>query len=102
MLSTIVVLIPKGTSGKEFRGIGLLEVIWKLLERALDLRLSEIELHDFLHAFRAKRDCGTGIIEATLHQQLAAREQVPLYIRHLFGSPQGVRRHGQGAVPSDY
>ena len=79
MLLTIVVLISKGTSGKEFRGIGLLEVIWKLLERVLDLRLSEIELHDFLHGFRAKRGCGTGIMEATLHQQLAAREQVPLY-----------------------
>ena len=79
MLLTIVVLIPKGSSGKDFRGIGLLEVIWKLLERVLDLRLSEIELHDFLHGFRAKRGCGTGIMEATLHQQLAARKQVPLY-----------------------
>ena len=73
MLLTIVVLIPKGNSG-EFRGIGLLEVIWKLLERVLDERLSEIKLHDFLHGFRAKRGCGTGIMEATLLQQLAARE----------------------------
>ena len=79
MLLTIVVLILKGTSGKEFQGIGLLEVIWKLLERVLDLRLSEIELHNFLHGFCAKRGCGTGIMEAILHQQLAAREQVPLY-----------------------
>ena len=78
MLLTMVVLTPKGNSG-EFRGIGLLEVIWKLLERVLDERLSEIELHDFLHGFRAKRGCGTGIMEATLLQQLAAREQVPLY-----------------------
>ena len=45
----------------------------------LDQRISEIELHDFLHRFRAKRGCGTGIMEATLLQQLAAREQVPLY-----------------------
>ena len=45
MLLTIVVLIPKGNSSKEFRGIGLLEIIWKLLGRVLDLRLSEIELH---------------------------------------------------------
>ena len=57
MLLTIAVFIPKGNSGK-FQGIGLLEVIWKLLERVLDLRLSEIELHDFLHGFRAKRVCG--------------------------------------------
>ena len=43
MLLAIVVLIPKGTSG-DYRGIGLLEVIWKLLERVLDARLSEIDL----------------------------------------------------------
>ena len=47
MLLTIVVLISKGNSGSEFGGIGLLEVIWKLLERVLDSRLSEIELRNF-------------------------------------------------------
>ena len=69
MLLAIVVLIPKGTSG-DYRGIGLLEVIWKLLERVLDARLSEVELHDYLHGFRAKRGCGTGVMEAKLLQQL--------------------------------
>ena len=78
MLLAVVVLIPKGTSG-DFRGIGLLEVVWKLLERVLDARLSEIDLHDYLHGFRAKRGCGTGIMEAKLLQQLAFREQVPMY-----------------------
>ena len=38
MLRTIIVLIPKGFSG-DFRGIGLLEVIWKLIERILDEKL---------------------------------------------------------------
>ena len=32
MLLTVVVLIPKGTSG-DFRGIGLLEVVWNVVER---------------------------------------------------------------------
>ena len=73
MLLAIVVLIPKGMSGN-YRGIGLLEVIWKLLERVLDARLLEVELHDYLHGFWAKRGCGTGIIEAKLLQQLAFRE----------------------------
>ena len=50
MLLAVVVLIPKGTSG-DYRGIGLLEVIWKLLERVLDARLSEIGLYDYLHGF---------------------------------------------------
>ena len=49
------------------------------MERLLDQRLSEIELHNFLHRFRAKRGCGTDIMEAMLLQQLNAREQVPLY-----------------------
>ena len=78
MLRTIIVLIPKGASG-DFRGIGLLEAIWKLIERVLGERLSKIELHDYLHGFRAKRGCGTGIMEAKLVQQLAYREQAPLF-----------------------
>ena len=78
MLLAIVVLIPKGTSS-DCRGICLLEVIWKLLERILDTHLSEIDLHDYLHGFRAKRGCGTGIMEAKLLQQLAFREQVPMF-----------------------
>ena len=73
----IVVLIPKGTSG-DYQGIGLLEVIWKLLERVLDDRLLEVDLHDYLHGFRAKRGCGTGIVEVKLLQQLAFKEQVPM------------------------
>ena len=78
MLLAIVVLIPKGSSG-DYRGIGLLEVVWKLLERVMDARFSEIGLHDYLHGFRAKRGTGTGIMEAKLIQQVAFREQVPLY-----------------------
>ena len=78
MLLAIVVLIPKSTGGN-YLGIGLLEVIWKPLERVLDTRLSETDLHDYLHSFRAKRGCATGIMEAKLLQQLAFREQVPMY-----------------------
>ena len=32
-----------------------------------------------MHEFRTKRGWGTGSMEATLLQQLTAREQVPLY-----------------------
>ena len=78
LLRIIIVLIPKGNSG-DYRGIGLLEVIWKVVERILDARLSTIELHDCLHGFRAGRGCGTGIMEAKLAQKLAFIEQVPLY-----------------------
>ena len=78
MLQVVVVLIPKGSLG-DYRGIGLLEVVWKLIERAVDEQLSKIELHDTLRGFRAKRGCGMGIMEAKLVQQLVYREQCPLF-----------------------
>ena len=73
MLLTIVVLIPKGNSG-DFRGIGLLEVIWKVIEQVVDARLKCVPLHDALHGFRPGRSCGTGIMEVKLTQQLASLE----------------------------
>ena len=45
-----VVLIPKGKG--EFQGIGLVEVIWKLLTLILHRRLTAIKLHDVLHGFQ--------------------------------------------------
>ena len=42
--------------------------------------MSGIEVHDSLHGFRAKRRCGTGIMEAKLAQQLAFVEQAPLFV----------------------
>ena len=63
MLLTIIVLIPKGNSG-DFRGIGLLEVIWKVIEKVIDTRLKCVPLHDALHGFRPGRGCSTAIITA--------------------------------------
>ena len=77
LLKIIIVLIPKGNSG-DYRGIGLLEVVWKVIERIIDGRLSKVDLHDCLHGFRAKRGCSTGIMEAKLVQQLAFIERRPL------------------------
>ena len=77
MLWVIVVLIPKG--GGDYRGIGLLEPFWKLIEVVMDRRLNIVELHDSLHGFRAGRGCGTATIEAKLAQQLAFLEQEPFY-----------------------
>lgn len=73
-----MVLLPKG--GGDFRGIGLLEICWKLITSILDARIKDsVEFHDALHGFRAGRGTGTAIIEAKLLQQLAAIRQVPLY-----------------------
>ncbi len=43
----IVVLIPKG--GGDYRGIGLLELIWKIIECVMDQGLNAITLHESLH-----------------------------------------------------
>ena len=50
-----------------------------MLKLILDAWLLEIDFHDYLHNFWVKRGCGTGIMEAKLLQQLAFREQVPMY-----------------------
>ena len=66
-----VVLIPKGR--KEYRGIGLVEVMWKVVAEILHRRLTTaITYHDFLHGFRAGHVTGKATLEAKLLQQIAA------------------------------
>jgi hypothetical protein len=77
MCWVITVLIPKG--GGKYRGIGLLEPIWKVLKKVMDLRLEAIMLHDSLHVCLALQGTGTRIIEAKLAQQLAHLEQKPFF-----------------------
>jgi hypothetical protein len=77
MCWVITVLILKG--GGEYRGIGLLELIWKVLEKVMDLRLEAIVLHNSLHGCLALQGTGTRIIEAKLAQQLTHLEQMPFF-----------------------
>ena len=73
-----VVLLPKG--GGQFRGIGLLESLWKVITSIMNRRMaSTIELHDALHGFRAGRGTGTATIEAKLLQQWAMLTEIPLH-----------------------
>ncbi len=65
--------------GGEYHGIGLLELIWKVLKKVMDLKLEAIVLHDSLHGCLALQGTGTGIIEAKLAQQLAHLEQRPFF-----------------------
>ena len=74
----MIVLIPKGTSG-DYRGIGLLDPLWKVIECVVDERLEAVEFHDCLHGFVKKRGCGTAGTEAKLLQQLAYIRQSPLF-----------------------
>ena len=100
MLLTIVVLIPKGSSGK-FRGIGLLEVIWKLLDGywTRGYRRLGSMIFSMASAPREAAASASWRRRCTSNQQLATREQVPLYGGFL--SPKGILPHEQGLVPSD-
>ena len=67
---TTMVLLTKG--GGYFRGIVLVEVIWKLLTSINNNHLqSAITLHDALHGFRQGRGIRTSNLEAILLQKLA-------------------------------
>ena len=67
----MVVLIPKGE--KDYRGIGLVEVMWKVVVAILNCRFTaSITFHHALHGFRSGRGTGTATLEAKLLQQLAA------------------------------
>ena len=71
-----VVLIPKGKT--DYRGIGLMEVMWNVVVAILNRRLTaSITFHDFLHRFWAGCGTDTATLEAKLLQQLEAlREDV--------------------------
>ena len=74
-----VVLIPKGK--KDYRVIGLVEVMWKAVAAILNRRLiASITFHDFLHGFRAGCGTGTASLEAKLLQQLATLKEEVLYV----------------------
>ena len=66
-----VVLIPKGN--KDYRGIGLVEVMWKVVAEILNHQLmASITFHNFLHGFWAGHGTGIATIKAKLLQQVAA------------------------------
>ena len=74
-----VVLIPKGKG--DYRGIGLVEVMWKVVAVTLNCCFtSSITFHDVLHGFRAGRGTGTATLKAKLLQQLAAMREEVLYV----------------------
>jgi hypothetical protein len=76
---SICVLIPKNEKG-DYRGIGLLETIWKLIASIIDRWLgSGITLHDAHHGFQRGRGTGTAIMETKLQMQMARRQGWPYY-----------------------
>ena len=77
--SGIMVLLPKGR--EEFRGIGIVEVMWKVVAAILHCQLTNaITYHDFLHGFREGHGTETATLEAKLLQILAAMREEVLYV----------------------
>ncbi len=70
-------LLPKG--GGDYRGIGLLEPLGKVMEHIMDRRLNALPLHEALQGCRNGRGRGAVILEAMLAQQLAHLEHKPFY-----------------------
>ena len=65
----MVVLIPKENGG--FRGILLVEVLWKLLLGIVNWQIGvAVKFYDVLHGFREGLGTGTTSLEAKLIQQL--------------------------------
>ena len=67
-------------SGGEYRGIGIVETIWKVCMSIINSRIrSYIVLHDVLHGFQQGRGTWTAIMEAKLEQQLTGIFHEPLF-----------------------
>jgi hypothetical protein len=78
MVWSLVVLLPKDSGG--VHGIGLVEVIWKIISSVINQRLlNSVTFHNSLHGCLPCRGTDTAIIEAKLVQQLVLRKQMPLY-----------------------
>jgi hypothetical protein len=73
----VIVLLPKG--GGNFRGIGLLDPCWKVVEKIMVRGMAIIKFHPSLHGGLPKHGTGTATFEAKLVQQLAWMEQEQLY-----------------------
>ena len=75
---SFLAVIPKPDGGTH--GLGLLEIIWKLMEAIIDTRVnSKVKIHDILNGFVNRRGTGTAIIKAKLQQELTLLMDKILY-----------------------
>ena len=72
-------MILKGEGGGDFRGIGLVVVLWKEISGIINLWiLYSMQFHGVLHEFCAGRGTGTATLMARLIQQLIAMREIVL------------------------
>ena len=66
---------------KEYCGIGLVKVMWKVVAAILNYRLTaSITFHDFLHGFWESCGTGTATLDTKMLQQLASLREEVLYV----------------------
>ena len=76
----------------EYRGIGIVEVLWKVCSVVVNCQLKRsVVLHDALHGFREGIGTGTETLDAKLAQHLARLAHKPLfrvflYVRKVYDS----------------
>ena len=74
-----MVLIYKGIG--DYHGIGLVEVVWKLVAVILNLCFTaSITFHGVLHGFQAVSGTGTNSIQAKLLQKFMGMREEILYV----------------------
>ncbi len=73
----VIVLLPKG--GGDYHGIGLLDPMWKVVEKIMAAQMSCLELHNCLQCKLPHRGMGMAIMEVKLNKKLAWVDQAPLY-----------------------
>ena len=75
----ILVLTPKEDKGA-VRGIGLLDVIHKIISQIINLQMNEkIKFCELVHGFCKNRGTYTAISEAKIHTQIATCKSTPVY-----------------------
>ena len=61
--------------------VGLLEVIWKVVEAVIDTWIKTVvQFHDVLHRFFSGRGARTAIMELKIAQELASVDQDPILL----------------------
>ena len=74
MGSKTLIVVPKGNVDNQ--GLGILEVLWKVMEAIIDTRIkTAVTFHDFLQGFCAGRERGAVIMELNIAQELESVDQ---------------------------
>ena len=75
---TVVLIFKRAI--RDFRGIGMVEVLWNTVTSLLNRQLTTaINLHDVMHRFLVRQRKGTVSLEAKLIQHLMAMREAVLF-----------------------